>query len=100
MIFSCYGKDGYDNARLIRDGIYGIAVKELLHREKVYPKTGIPPLVQTHEVINTMWVRRCDVTVTFYTYVHVERENAVNWIEHANIIFNADGKIFNEIERN
>ena len=94
VIFSCYGHDAYDRARLIRDGIYGIAVKEFLSQKHIHPKTGITPVVQTHEIINAEWVKRCDVTVTFYAFVRIERENAANSIEKANVVIKPDKKLF------
>ena len=94
VIFSCYGPDSYDRARLIRDGLYGIAVKNLLGAEKIYLKAGLPPLVQTHEIVNTQWVKRCDVTATFYAYVRIERENAVQPIEHVTITLQTPSKSF------
>jgi hypothetical protein len=87
VIFSFYGQDAYDRARLLRDGIYGVAVKEFLWRKYIHPKTGIPPIVQTHELVNTQWVVRCDVTVTFYAHIRVERENEIGSIEKIGITF-------------
>lgn len=85
VTFSLYSGDSYDRARALRDGIYGAAVKELLWGKHIHPKMGIPPLVQTHENMNTIWVKRCDIIVTFYAKVRVERESAVKNIEHVNI---------------
>ena len=85
VIFSFYGQDSYDRARSLRDGMYGVAVKEFLRGKDIYPKTGIPPIVVTHEVINTQWVKRCDLTVTFYSYVRIEREDAVGSIEEVRV---------------
>jgi hypothetical protein len=87
VIFTLYGQDAYDRARLLRDGIYGVAVKEFLWRKHIHPKTGIPPIVQTHEVINTQWILRCDVTVTFYSHIRIERENELGSIEKVGITF-------------
>ena len=85
--FSLYGKDAYDRGRTLRDGIYGVEVKEFLWGKKIHPKVGLPALVQTHELINTFWVKRCDVNVVFYAKVRIERENAVKNIEHVSIKF-------------
>jgi hypothetical protein len=87
VIFSFYGQDAYDRARLLRDGVYGVAVKEFLWRKHIHPKTGIPPIVQTHELVNTRWVVRCDVTVTFYAHIRIERENEMRSIEKVGITF-------------
>jgi hypothetical protein len=85
VIFSCYGPDSYDRARLIRDGLFSLEVKRMLGARRVYFKPSTPPLAQTHDVINTQWVKRCDLTATFYAYVRIERENAVQNIEQVNI---------------
>jgi len=90
VIFSLYGCDAYDRARKLRDGIYGVAVKEFLWRKHIHPKTGIPEIVQTHELFNTCWVKRCDVTVTFYAHVRIVRESAVKNIETVNISLEKD----------
>ena len=81
VIFSLYGQDAYDRARKLRDGIYGVKVKEFLWGKHIHPKTEIPQIVQAHDIINTQWVKRCDVTVTFYAYVCIERANAIGNIE-------------------
>jgi hypothetical protein len=85
VTFSLYGHDAYDRARVLRDGLYGIAVKEFLWGKHIHPKMGIPAIVQAHEILNTFWVERCDVTVTFYAYVRIERENAVKDIEEVSV---------------
>jgi|GEM_PF-2086643 len=90
--FSLYGEDAYDQARKLRDGIYGIAIKEFLWGKHIHPKTGIPAIAQTHEIINTIWVNRCDLTVVFYSKVRIERENAVKNIEKVNIALKNDNK--------
>jgi hypothetical protein len=87
VIFSLYGQDSYDRARALRDGIYGVAVKEFLWGKHIHPKVGLPALVQTHEIINTLWVNRCDVNVVFYAKVRIEREQAILNIEHVNVTF-------------
>jgi hypothetical protein len=87
VTFSFYGSDAYDRARALRDGVYGVAVKEFLWGKHVYPKMGIPQLVQAHDVINTFWVKRVDVTVTFYAFVRIERENAIKDIEQVSVAF-------------
>jgi hypothetical protein len=87
VIFSFYGQDACDRARSLRDGIYGTAAKEFLWRKHIHPKTVIPPIVQTHEVINTQWVVRCDVTVAFYAHIRIERENELGSIEKVGITF-------------
>lgn len=92
VIFSCYGQDSYDRARLIRDGLYGNAVKRILGEKHIHLKPGIPPLVQTHELMNTQWVKRCDVTVMFYAYVCIERENVVQPIEQVSITIKISDK--------
>ncbi len=92
VIFSCYGPECYDRARAIRDGLYGIAVHRLLVKERIHLKPGIPPIVQTHDLVNTQWVQRCDVHVTFYSTVRVERANAVQNIENVRITLNVKGK--------
>lgn len=94
VIFSCYGADAFDWARLIRDGLYGNIVKRFLGTEKLYLKAGIPPIVPAREIINTQWVMRCDVTATFYSYVRIERENTMPPIEHVNITFKIQNKSF------
>jgi hypothetical protein len=85
--FSLYGQDAYDRARTLRDGVYGVAVKEFLWGTHIHQKVGLPALVQTHELINTIWVKRCDVNVVFYAKVRIERENAVKNIESVSIEF-------------
>ena len=85
VIFSFYGGDAYDKARKLRDGIFGVAVKEFLQGKHIYPKTAIPPIIQTHEVLNTMWIKRCDITVMFYAFVRIERETSIFNIEQVNI---------------
>jgi hypothetical protein len=90
VTFSFYSKDAYDLARKLRDGIYGVKVKEFLWGKHIYPKPGIPELVQTHETINTIWVKRCDLNVVFYAKVRIEREKEVKNIEHVNITFKKD----------
>ena len=85
VIFSFYGQDAYDRARKLRDGIYGVAVKEFLWGKHIHPKTEIPQLAQTHEIINTIWVKRCDVSATFYAHVRIERENAIRNIENVRL---------------
>jgi len=94
VVFSCYGQDAYDRARQLRDGIYGLTARELLRSNRIHPKTGIPAVVQTHEIINTQWVKRCDLTVTFYSYIRIERENTVGNIEEVSITFKAGNKTF------
>jgi hypothetical protein len=92
VIFSFYGHDAYDRARLLRDGIYGVAAKVFLWRKHIHPKTVIPPIVQTHEVVNAQWVARCDVTVTFYAHIRIERENELGSIEKVGITFKTPKK--------
>jgi hypothetical protein len=92
VIFSLYGEDAYDRARTLRDGIYGVAVKEFLWRKHIHPKMGIPAIVQTHETINTIWVRRCDLNVVFYAKVRIEREKAVKNIEKVGIIIKHESR--------
>jgi hypothetical protein len=93
VIFSLYGSDAYDRARKLRDEIYGSAVKEFLWRKHIYPRVGIPEIIQTHEILNTFWVKRCDVTVIFYAHVRIVRENAVKNIETVEITFEKDSTI-------
>jgi len=90
VIFSFYGNDAHDRARKLRDAIYGVAVKEFLWRKHIHPKPGIPEIAQTHEILNTLWVKRCDITITFYAYIRIERERAVLNIEEATITFKRD----------
>jgi hypothetical protein len=87
VTFSFYGGDAYDRARKHRDSIYSLAVKEFLSETHIHPKMGIPAIVQTHDNINTFWVKRCDLTVTFYAHVRIVRENTVSNIEEINISF-------------
>jgi hypothetical protein len=87
VIFSCYGGDAYERARTIRDGLYGNAAKRHFHARYVHFVVGSPQLIQTREVINGAWVRRCDFTATFYAYTRVERTDAVDWFDRANITF-------------
>jgi hypothetical protein len=87
VTFSFYGQDAYDRARALRDGIYGVAVKEFLWGKHIHPKMGIPAIVQAHEVINTFWVKRCDTIVTFYALVRIVRENAIKNIEQVSVTF-------------
>jgi hypothetical protein len=85
VIFSCYGGDAYERARRVRDGLYSDAVKRMLHAQEVHFVVGSPQLIQTREVINAAWVRRCDFTAMFYAYTRVERTNAVDWFEGVDI---------------
>jgi hypothetical protein len=85
VTFSCYGPDSHDRARSIRDGFYSNAVHRILDKEKFYLKSGVPAIAQTHETIKTEWVKRNDVTLIFYAYVRIERENAVQPIEKVDI---------------
>lgn len=87
VIFSCYGGEAYEQARTIRDGLYSDANKRFLHRQKVHLVVGTPQLIQTREVINSSWVRRCDFTAVFYAYTRIERPNAVDWFESVDIRF-------------
>ncbi len=92
VIFSCYGPDGYDRARTIRDGLFTLEIKRLLGARRVHFKVAVPPLAQTYEIMNTQWVKRCDLTATFYAYVRTERENAVQPIEQVNITIGTPNK--------
>lgn len=92
VIFSCYGPDSYDRARLIRDGLFTQEAKRILSEMRVYVKTNLSPLAQTHDLMNTQWVKRCDLTATFYAYVRIEREGAVEPIEQVNISLNMPDK--------
>ena len=92
VIFSLYGPDAYDRARTLREGIYGVAVKEFLWGKHIHPKMGIPAIVQTHEPINTYWVKRCDLNVVFYAKVRIEREKAVKNIEKVNVTIKHEPK--------
>jgi hypothetical protein len=92
VIFSLYGEDAYDRARTLRDGIYGLAVKEFLWGKYIHPKMGIPALIQTHETINNIWVKRCDLNVVFYAKVRIEREKAVKNIEEVNVTIKYEPK--------
>jgi len=85
VTFSCYGEASYEQARQLRDGLYGEAAKRLFHGRNVHFVVGSPQLIQARDVVNTSWVRRCDFTAVFYAYVRMERPNAVNWIESIDI---------------
>lgn len=87
VIFSCYGTDSYDKARKIRDGLYGEKSKKFLCGYKIYFVVGSPQLISAREIIDTRWVERCDLTATFYSTVHVEREDTVGSIDEVNIKF-------------
>lgn len=87
VIFSCYGTDSYDKARKIRDGLYGEKSKKFLCDYKIYFVVGSPQLISAREIIDTRWVERCDLTATFYSTVHVEREDTVGSIDEVNIKF-------------
>lgn len=86
--FSCYGEKAYENARAIRDWLYGDKSKSMFLENKIYFVAGSPQLVPTREVIDTIWVKRCDLTVNFYVEVHVERPDEVGWIENVEVKFN------------
>ena len=94
VIFSFYGQDAYDRVRLLRDRMYGVAVKEFLWGKHIHPKMEIPQIVQAHEIFNTQWVKRCDVTVTFYAYTRIERESEIGNIDKVNITFKTNTKTF------
>ncbi|MFV0240195.1 MAG: LIC_12616 family protein [Lacrimispora sphenoides] len=85
VIVSCYGDESHELSRKIRDGLYGEAAKRLFHSKKFHFVVGTPQLIQTRDIVNSSWVRRCDFTANFYAYVRVERPNSVNWIENVNI---------------
>jgi len=85
VIFSCYGDVAYEFARTVRDGLYSAKAKRLFHPQKVHLVPGIPPLIQTREIINTSWVRRCDFTAVFYTYARAERPDTMDWYEQVDI---------------
>lgn len=92
VIFSCYGQDSHDRARLIRDGLFGMEVKRMLGAQRVHFKPTVPPIVQTHETMSTQWVKRCDVAATFYAYVCIERKNVVQPIEQVSITLKLPNK--------
>ncbi len=92
VIFSCYGSDAYDKARIIRDGLYGVKARTILHKEKIHFVVGMPRLIQTREIIDTSWVRRCDFTALFYVWTRIERPDEMNWYEKAKITFNPTSK--------
>lgn len=85
VLFSCYGEDAYDKARKIRDGFYGVKCKEFLHGYKIHFVTGSQQLIPAREIIDTIWVDRCDLTVEFYSAVRVERAGAVGRIDEVKV---------------
>lgn len=87
LIFSCYGADSYNNARKIRDGLYGEKCRKFLRGYKIYLVAGSTQLGSAREIIDTRWVERCDLTATFYSTARVERADAVGSIDEVNISF-------------
>ncbi len=85
VLFSCYGADAFDRARKIRDGFYGVKCKEFLHGYKIHFVTGSPQLIPAREIIDTIWVERCDLTVEFYSAVRIERAGAVGRIDEVKV---------------
>lgn len=85
VIFSCYGADAYDKARKIRDGFIGVKCKTFLHESKIHLKSGSAQLAPARELIDTMWVERCDLTLEFYSYARAETPQAVGIIEKVNL---------------
>lgn len=100
VIFSCYGETSYEWARLIRDGLFSLQAKQLLSAKQVYFKVSTPPLSLAHELMNTIWVKRCDFTATFYAYVRTEVADAVQNIEQVNITIGLSDKFLSYGELN
>lgn len=86
--FSCYGTDAYENARKLRDNLYSENSRKYFRQYKLYFKVGSPQLVPTRELVDTVWVKRCDFTAVFYAPVRIERANAVGWYESVDIKLN------------
>ncbi len=86
--FSCYGTDAFENARKLRDDLYSENSRKYFRQYKLHFKVGSPQLVPTRELIDTVWVNRCDFTAVFYTSVRIEKAGAVGWYEGVEINFN------------
>jgi len=99
VIVSCYGNGdannpfatnqmtAYDMARMLRDGLYSPAAKQILNAQKIYFVVGSPQLIMTRELIDTAWVKRCDFTANFYSYARRERPGTVGYISGVSFQF-------------
>lgn len=87
VAFSCYGTEAAENARKLRDSLYSEKNKEYFSRYNLHFTVGSTQLAAAREIIDTIWVTRCDFTVMFYAYVRVERADAVDWYENVDIKF-------------
>lgn len=69
-----YGPDCWTNASLLRDGVYIPQNRELLVANGMN-LTGVSRILSIPELINTVWYRRCDITLTIAQ--EINREYAV-----------------------
>lgn len=85
VMFSCYGKAAFENARKLRDYMYSEESKKHFRQYKTYFKVGSQQIIPARELIDTKWVNRCDFTAEFYTTVRIERADAIGWVESVEV---------------
>jgi len=81
--FILYGPNSFDNADVIRNGLYLPEYREELAKKNLFMILDVPMPIRFPELFNGQWWERTDFTVSFNELV--KRQGTVPWIKSTNI---------------
>lgn len=73
VVWNFYGPDSWDNARLLRDGLFYQENHDLLAVDRIFMVPDCDPPQRVPELWEGLWYERCDLTIYFNAGVSINR---------------------------